>query len=218
MSLVAEETVKSWTPTVALVLLIFVLAASSFFDKGFSYLAGAICMVFAVVLLIWARAVHETEIIPSLRRLDWDTTFFLMGIFIIVDSLTLTGWTDRLAESLSGMIGGNIFLGYTIMVLLSVIISGFVDNVPYLAAMLPVAMSMAEKLHMDPTLFLFGLLIGASLGGNITPIGASANVVGCGLLRKEGYVISFGQWAKISIPFTIAAVVPAYLLVWFLWT
>jgi Na+/H+ antiporter NhaD/arsenite permease-like protein len=218
MSLVAEETVKSWTPTVALVLLIFVLAASSFFDKGFSYLAGAICMVFAVVLLIWARAVHETEIIPSLRRLDWDTTFFLMGIFIIVDSLTLTGWTDRLAESLSGMIGGNIFLGYTIMVLLSVIISGFVDNVPYLAAMLPVAMSMAEKLHMNPTLFLFGLLIGASLGGNITPIGASANVVGCGLLRKEGYVISFGQWAKISIPFTIAAVVPAYLLVWFLWT
>jgi Na+/H+ antiporter NhaD/arsenite permease-like protein len=218
MSLVAEETVKSWTPTVALVLLIVVLGASSFFDKGFSFLAGLICMVFAVVLLIWARIVHETEIIPSLRRLDWDTTFFLMGIFIIVDSLSLTGWTERIAESLSGMIGGNIFLGYTIMVLLSVVISGFVDNVPYLAAMLPVAMSMAEKLHMDPTLFLFGLLIGASLGGNITPIGASANVVGCGLLRKEGYVISFGQWAKISIPFTIAAVVPAYLLVWFLWT
>lgn len=218
MNLVAQEKVKSWIPTILLVLLIAVLGLSSFFDKGFSFLAGAICMAFAVVMLIWARIVHETEIIPSLRRLDWDTTFFLIGIFVIVDSLTETGWTERIAVWLSGLVGANIFVGYTVIVLVSVIVSGFVDNVPYLAAMLPVGISMAEKLHMEPTLFLFGLLIGASLGGNITPIGASANVVGCGLLRKEGHLVSFGQWAKISVPFTIAAVLPAYLFIWFIWS
>ena len=92
------------------------------------------------------------------------------------------------------------------------------DNVPFLAAMLPVAMSMAARLGIQPSLFLFGLLIGASLGGNITPIGASANIVACGLLRKEGYKVSFGQFAKIGLPFTLVAVAAAYLFVWFVWS
>lgn len=209
--------VHSWIPSIALILLIVALAVSSFFDTGFSYLAGAICMVFAVIMLAWAKGVQRTALVPSLRRLDWDTTFFLMGIFVIVHSLTITGWTDRASDWMSDVMGRNVFLGYTIMVFVSIVLSAFVDNVPYLAAMLPAGISMAEKLHMNPTLFLFGLLIGASLGGNVTPVGASANVVGCGMLRKEGYAVSFGEWLRISIPFTIVAVLPAYLFVWFIW-
>ncbi|MDP2830890.1 MAG: SLC13 family permease, partial [Candidatus Omnitrophota bacterium] len=96
-------------------------------------------------------------------------------------------------------------------------LSAFIDNVPFLAAMLPVAISMSDKLQINPSLFLFGLLIGASLGGNITPIGASANIVACGLLKKEGYNVTFKDFAKIGVPFTLAAVVPAYLFVWFVW-
>jgi Na+/H+ antiporter NhaD/arsenite permease-like protein len=98
-----------------------------------------------------------------------------------------------------------------------VVVSAFVDNVPFLAAMLPVALSMATKLGIDPSLFLFGLLIGASLGGNITPIGASANIVACGLLKKEGYKVSFVDFMKIGLPFTVAAVSAAYLFIWFVW-
>ncbi len=83
--------------------------------------------------------------------------------------------------------------------------------------MLPVAISLAAKLSINPSLLLFGLLIGASLGGNITPIGASANIVACGILKKEGYEVRFKDFMKIGIPFTLAAVAAAYLFVWFVW-
>jgi Na+/H+ antiporter NhaD/arsenite permease-like protein len=83
--------------------------------------------------------------------------------------------------------------------------------------MLPVAMGMAERLSVAPPLFLFGLLIGASLGGNITPIGASANIVACGLLRKEGYRVGFGEFMRVGVPFTLAATGAAYLFVWAVW-
>ncbi len=132
-------------------------------------------------------------------------------------SITQTGWIETISNFLSGMIGRNIFLGYTLLVFIAVFVSAFVDNVPLLAAMLPLAISMSAKLSINPSLFLFGLLIGASLGGNITPIGASANIVACGLLKKEGYQVSFRDFMKIGVPFTFAAVAAAYLFIWFVW-
>ncbi|MFA5005600.1 MAG: SLC13 family permease [Candidatus Omnitrophota bacterium] len=212
------EKVKSWVPTCLLAALIASLALSSFFDTGFSYMAGVICMVFGIIALAWEKLFNKGSIIKGVRALDWETTFFLLGIFIIVGSITLTGWIETLAVFLAQVVGGNIFLGYTLLVFLSVAVSAFVDNVPFLAAMLPVAISMSDKLQMHPALFLFGLLIGASLGGNITPIGASANIVACGLLKKEGYAVSFKEFAKIGLPFTLVAVFTAYLFVWFVWS
>jgi len=213
----AVEKVRSWIPTVLLVLLIISLAISSFFDKEFSGLAGKICMIFGIICIVWEKLVNKSPIIKGIRKLDWDTTFFLMGIFIIVGAITATGWIETIADALSKVVGENIFLGYTLLVFISIFVSAFVDNVPFLAAMLPVAIKMAGKLEMNPALFLFGLLIGASLGGNITPIGASANIVGCGLLKKQGYNVRFRDFVKIGLPFTLAAVTTAYLFVWFVW-
>jgi Na+/H+ antiporter NhaD/arsenite permease-like protein len=173
--------------------------------------------VFGIVCLIWDKLVNKESIIKTVRALDWDTTLFLVGIFVLVGSITATGWIETIADGLSKVVGTNIFFGYTLIVFASVIVSAFVDNVPFLAAMLPVAISMADKLNMNPSLFLFGLLIGASIGGNITPIGASANIVACGLLKKEGYDVKFRDFAKIGLPFTLAAVIAAYLFVWFVW-
>lgn len=215
--LVSVEKVKSWTPTIILVTLIVLLAGSSFFDTGFSYMAGVLCVIFGAISIVWEKYVNKRSIIQGLRKLDWETTFFLMGVFILVGTITLTGWIDRASGFLSGLVGTNIFLGYTLLVFISVILSAFVDNVPFLAAMLPVAISMSAKLGINPSLFLFGLLIGASLGGNITPIGASANIVACGLLKKEGHEVDFKDFAKIGVPFTVAAVTTAYLFVWFVW-
>jgi len=217
LQLVTVEKVRSWVPTVLLVSLIGLLALSSFLDTGFSYLAGQLCMAFGIIALAWDKLVNKRPILSGMKGLDWDTTFFLMGIFIIVGSLSLTGWIEVIAGYLANLVGGNIFLGYTAIVFISVILSAFIDNVPFLAAMLPVAMIMSDKLQVSPSLFLFGLLIGASLGGNITPIGASANIVACGLLKKEGYPVKFTDFMKIGIPFTIAAVSAAYLFVWFIW-
>jgi len=217
VKLIPVEKVQSWIPTIILTLLIILLALSSFFDPGFSYMAGAICMVFGIISLLWKKFATSGSIREAIKSLDWDTSFFLFGIFILVGSLALTGWIDAIARSLSGLISGNIFLGFTLLVFISVILSAFIDNVPFLAAMLPVAISMANKLNVNPSLFLFGLLIGASLGGNITPIGASANIIACGLLKKEGYEVRFKDFMKIGIPFTLAAVTAAYLFVWFVW-
>jgi Na+/H+ antiporter NhaD/arsenite permease-like protein len=215
--LIPVEKVRSWVPTVLLIGLIVLLALSSFFDTGFNSLAGQLCMVFGILALAWEKLVNKTSIISGFKGLDWDTTFFLMGIFIIVGGISLTGWIQVLANYLAGLVGGNIFLGYTVIVFLSVLLSAFIDNVPFLAAMMPVAIIMSDKLQINPSLFLFGLLIGASLGGNITPIGASANIVACGLLKKEGYQVKFADFMKIGVPFTIAAVTTAYLFTWFIW-
>jgi len=217
VKLILVEKVKSWAPTVLLVSLVILLALSSFFDAGFSYMAGIICMVFGVISLVWAKMFHKAEIIQNIKKLDWDTTLFLAGIFIIVGSITSSGWIKTIADSLSGAVGENIFLGYSVLVFISVAVSAFVDNVPFLAAMLPVAISMSQTLGISPSLFLFGLLIGASLGGNITPIGASANIVACGLLKKEGHPVRFMEFVKIGLPFTLAAVSAAYLFIWFIW-
>jgi Na+/H+ antiporter NhaD/arsenite permease-like protein len=215
--LVFIEKVKSWFPTVLLVVMIVLLALSSFIDPGFSSAAGIICMIFAAISIIWKKFAYKGSITAGIKSLDWNTTFFLMGVFVLVGSITLTGWIDTISASLSSLIGKNIFLGYTLLVFISVFVSAFVDNVPFLAAMLPVAISMSQRLEINPSLFLFGLLIGASLGGNITPIGASANIVACGLLKKEGYNVKFGEFAKIGLPFTLAAVVTGYLFIWLVW-
>ena len=217
VSLIPIEKVQSWIPGIILVLLILLLAVSSFFDSGFSYMAGILCMIFGGIALLWEKWVHKGSVWKLVQSLDWDTTFFLLGIFVVVGSVTSTGWIDIIAKSLAGWVGDNIFLAFTLIVFISVILSAFVDNVPFLAAMLPVGIIFSNQFQISPSLFLFGLLIGASLGGNITPIGASANIVACGLLKKEGIHVSFKEFLKIGLPFTLAAVISAYLFIWFVW-
>jgi len=218
MQLVPVEKVRSWVPAVILVSLIFALAISSFFDTSFSYMAGIICMIAAIISILWEKLVNKGRIWQGIKKLDWETTFFLVGVFILVGSITMTGWIETISTFLSGLVGKNIFLGYTLVVFLSVFLSAFIDNVPFLAAMLPVAISMSAKIQINPSLFLFGLLIGTSLGGNITPIGASANIVACGLLKKEGIEVKFKDFMKIGLPFTLVAVTAAYLFIWFIWS
>jgi Na+/H+ antiporter NhaD/arsenite permease-like protein len=215
--LVAVEQVRTWFPTVLLVGLIVALALSSFFDSGFSYAAGILCMVAAVMALVWKRFFQHRSVWALVKRLDWDTTLFLMGVFVLVGALTGTGWISSISSVLAGLVGDNVFLGYTLLVFISVAVSAVVDNVPFLVAMLPIAIELSAKMGIEPSLLLFGLLIGASLGGNITPIGASANIVACGLLRKRGHHVTFGEFMRIGIPFTLAAVIPAYLFIWFVW-
>nr|HPN87781.1 SLC13 family permease [Candidatus Omnitrophota bacterium] len=217
VELIEVEKVKSWIPTTILISLIILLAVSSFFDTGFSYAAGIICMFMGIISLLWERFVLKSSVKGILKSLDWETAFFLIGIFLLVGSLTANGWIEVIAKQLSLLIGQNILLGYLLIVLISVFVSAFVDNVPFLATMLPVVVSMSDKMQISPTLFLFGLLIGASVGGNITPIGASANIVACSLLKKEGYQVSFKEFVKIGLPFTLAAVSAATVFVWFIW-
>ena len=100
------------------------------------------------------------------------------------------------------------------MSITTVLISAFVDNIPYVLTMLPVVTVVSSSMQVEPYVLYFGLLIGATLGGNITPIGASANITGIGILRKEGYEVKATDFMKISVPFTITAVLTGYLFIW----
>ena len=153
----------------------------------------------------------------SLKAMDWDTMFLLAGLFCVIAGITNVGVIDDLATMISKAGGSNVFVLYSIVVWGSVLISAFIDNIPYVATMLPILGSVAAALNMDANFLYFGLLIGATLGGNITPIGASANIAGVGMLRKEGYEVKFRDFFKIGIPFTLTAVITGYLFIWLVW-
>jgi Na+/H+ antiporter NhaD/arsenite permease-like protein len=213
---IEEVKVKTWFPTWLLVLMMLTLALSSFIKNKPTYTIAFICLIYGLVGLIWHELKHK-ESISLIKDFDWHTFFFLIGIFILVGSLTYAGVINDIANFIIGFTKGNKFLAYTIIVWLSVLLSAFVDNIPYIVAMIPVAKIVALSLGASPELFLFGLLIGTSLGGNITPIGASANVVAVGLLRKKDYHVKFSEFIRIGLPFTLAAVSVAYLFLWFIW-
>jgi Na+/H+ antiporter NhaD/arsenite permease-like protein len=192
------------------------LAASSFIKERPPYTIAFICLSYGAIGLVWHEWRHR-ESLSLVKDLDWHTFFFLIGIFILVGSLTHAGVIDDIANCIIKHTRGNQFLAYTVIVWLSVALSAFVDNIPYTIAMIPVAQLVAKSLGVGQELFLFGLLVGASLGGNITPIGASANVVAVGFLRKEKYRVTFGDFVRIGLPFTLAAVGVAYVVLWLVW-
>lgn len=208
--------VKTWFPTILLSLMMLTLAASSFVKDKPPYTIAGICITCGIIGLIWHEIKHR-ESISLVKDLDWHTFFFLIGIFVLVGSLTHRGIVDDIAKYIITFTKGNKFIAYTVIIWLSVLLSAFIDNIPYTVAMIPVAKIVASSLGVGPELFLFGLLIGTSLGGNITPIGASANIVTVGLLRKAGHHIKFGDFVKMGLPFTIAAVGVAYIVLWVVW-
>ena len=158
-----------------------------------------------------------SAITGPLKAIDFETLGLLVGLFLIIGGISNMGVIDAAARILAQADDGNVFLLYTIIVWASVAISAFIDNIPYVATMIPVIVGMAVQLGVDPTPLYFGLLSGATLGGNITPIGASANITGIGILRKEGYEVKNTDFFKVGIPFTLAAVIPAYIYLWVLY-
>jgi Na+/H+ antiporter NhaD/arsenite permease-like protein len=135
----------------------------------------------------------------------------------MIGGISHMGVIDALGKLLARLGGGNVLLMYSVIVWASVLISAFIDNIPYVATMIPVIATLAAEMGCDPTPLYFGLLSGATLGGNCTPIGASANITGIGILRKEGYEVKNSDFFKIGIPFTLAAVIPAYIYIWLIY-
>ncbi len=155
--------------------------------------------------------------LAALRNLDFETLGLLLGLFVVIGGLTNVGIINDFADLIVKFGGNNLFLLYTIVVWGSVLISAFVDNIPYVATMLPVLTAVTATLGIEPYLLYFGLLSGATLGGNITPIGASANITAVGMLKKEGYEVSFKEFMRIGVPYTLTAVMVGYLYFWFIW-
>ena len=200
--------------------MIFGLAGVSFVNTRFEYLSGTLVMSIGILCLLWFKLFQKkttAETAKVVKELDWETIFFLLGIFVVIGAIKETGLLNDLADLLVNVTGGSEVAGFFIILLISVIVSGFVDNVPYIIAMLPVAGGMAAQIGINPELFMFALLVGSCLGGNLTPFGASANIVAMGILKKENYPMKFSGWLKIGVPFTLITTAAASALLWLIW-
>ncbi len=217
---VAEETkVKDYFPSILLVVNIALLIAASFIKGKPAVTNGLICLaIFIIGAVKSAITEHSFKPVKSaISEIDKETILLLAGLFLVIRGITNAGIIDDISGLFVKFGGDNIFLLYTLIVWGSVLISAFVDNIPYVATMLPVIQGISAAMGVEPTLLYFGLLTGATLGGNLTPIGASANIAGIGILRRAGYEVKTSDFLRIGIPFTLCAVMTGYLFCWFVW-
>lgn len=215
----SRTVVTDFVPTILLGSMIVLLITASFIPQKPDITNGLICVVLLAIGIIYNYVkTHNSSVITGpIMAIDFETIGLLFGLFLIIGGITHMGVIDAAAALLAKLGGGNVFLLYTVIVWASVFLSAFIDNIPYVATMLPVVTGLAETLGIAPTLLYFGLLTGATLGGNCTPIGASANITGIGILRKAGYEVKTRDFIRIGIPFTLAAVIPAYIYFWLLY-
>ena len=216
--------VTDYVPSILLVAMLLLLITASFIPNMPEITNGTICCVLLVIGLVYTviRKKSFKAALEPIKAIDYETILLLLGLFLVIGGISAQGVIDWLASLLVQAGGGNLFLMYTVIVWASVLISAFIDNIPYVATMIPVigsiSAALSTKMGVDAGLIAiplyFGLLSGATLGGNCTPIGASANITGIGILRKEGYTVKNGDFFKIGIPFTLAAIVPAYIIIW----
>jgi Na+/H+ antiporter NhaD/arsenite permease-like protein len=174
---------------------------------------GIVGLVAGVIALIMGhRELHQ-----MLVEFDWNSFLFILGVFMVIYTLNSSGLLEDFAEGVvqSGFnrpAGVLAFLTW-----ISVALSSFMDNVPYTILMIPVCKSLAASLGIAAWPLLYGMLIGTGIGGNITPVGATANVFAIGILEKQGYKVALKEYLKISVPFSIAAVLTAHILIQLIW-
>ena len=217
----AEITTKvtDYIPSLLMIGVIVTLITASQFENKPQLTNGLICISYAVIGIFY-RAIREksSDVVKrAIQAIDFNTLLLLIGLFIVIAGITEAGVIDAIADLFVKLGGSSVFVMYTMIVLVSVVISAFVDNIPYVATMLPVVQGIATSMGVEPYVLYFGLLIGATLGGNLTPVGASANIAAIGILNKEGYKVSSKDFFRIGIPFTLIAVFSGYIVTWLIW-
>mgnify|MGYP005629728435 CR=1 FL=1 len=170
--------------------------------------------------LTLCRLIHgdRRSVAESFRKgFEWRTLLFLTGVFVLSGAFAKHGLAKHLALQLVELCGYELLSLTSFLVWFSVAVSAFIDNVPYVSMMLPVISSLSSMLSVDPATIAWALLLGATLGGNLTFIGASANVVAVRVLEKQGRRVSFAEFMRISVPFNTVSVVSGWILYELLW-
>ncbi len=181
---------------------------------------GIICITYFLVGIIRELVFKKNKDIVknAFKEIDYYTIALLTGLFVVIGGIKSAGVIDVIGSAIASLGAGSPFIVYTIIVWMSVILSAFIDNIPYTATMLSIVPVIAMDVGIEPKLLYYGLLCGATLGGNLTPIGASANIAGIGILRKEGHEVKATTFMKYGIPFTLSAVITGYILIWLIWS
>ena len=226
-----ETEVTDDVPTALMLLTVGLLIVASFLPQPESgtlrtvweLRSGLVCM--SLCLFGIARACLRNRSAKPLARvlqeLDYDTLLLLFGLFILIAGVRAAGVIDAVAQLFYTVAGESPLRLFVLVVAVSVGLSAFIDNIPYVATMLPVVQGIAALMNdgagMAPYVFYFGLLTGATLGGNLTPIGASANIAAIGILRKNGGTVRTADFVRIGVPFTLTAVLVGAVYLWLVW-
>ncbi|MDP3129969.1 MAG: SLC13 family permease, partial [Bacillota bacterium] len=214
---ISETTVVTdFVPSILMLAMIGLLITASFIPSAPALINGIICtglMIFGVIRKTIVKK-DKAAFVETMKDVDFFTLLLLASLFIVVKSIENAGVIAAISEVILDLAGGNVFVIFTLILWGSVLLSAFIDNIPYVATMLPVVTIIAGNIAVGSgldlagekqlvTLLYFGLLAGATLGGNMTPIGASANITAIGILRKEGYDVNSGEFMRIGVPFTL---------------
>lgn len=227
----AETEVEDKFPSYLMIATVALLICVSFLKRPsspvlsvlFDMRSGLTCVALCIIGIV--RACVKSRSAAPMRRvlgdIDKQTLLLLFGLFIVIEGIRSAGLIDAAAGLFYKLSGDNAFLLYSLIVGASVILSAFIDNIPYVATMLPVVQGIAALMNggagAEPYVFYFGLLTGATLGGNLTPIGASANITAIGILRKNGEKVTTRDFLRIGVPFTLSAVMAGYVYIWLVW-
>jgi len=169
---------------------------------------ATIALAGATVLMLWGRSdPHHV-----LRDVEWTTLFFFVGLFITVEAVVEVGIIDALAQGALNLTGGSVILTSMLLIWLSAIASGIIDNIPYTATMIPLVKSLGQSMPVEP--LWWSLALGADLGGNATLVGASANIVVANLAERSGHPISFRTFLSYGIITTLVSLTLASFYVW----
>ncbi len=197
--------------------------------KGFA--ASCVIFLIAIVLLVTHAQTGLTvsfigaliavltllaagkDALTLLKKIDYKTLLFFIGLFVVVGSLEETGVLELLAGVIGAVSGGNLYLMVAIILWLSAVASAFIDNIPFAATMIPVIRNLAAAQGVDLSILAWTLAIGTDIGGSATPIGASANVVGISTAAREGHLIKWGRYCRSMAPATIIVVTISMVLI-----
>lgn len=188
--------------------IIFAVAVVLLVTHSMTHLTVATIGVFVAVLTIIVAGKHIGEI---MKKVDYKTLLFFVGLFVVVGGLEKTGVLELIAGFIQKISGGNAYVMVAIIIWLSAVASALVDNIPFAATMVPVvkALGQGSFLHV----LAWGLSMGTDIGGCATPIGASANVVGLSVAEKAGHKVGWGKYCKCAIPATIIVVLISMLII-----
>lgn len=167
--------------------------------------------VFIAALTLITAGKGALELI---KKVDYKTLLFFVGLFVVVGGLEQTGVLELLAGFIGNISGGNAMLMVAIIIWLSAICSAFIDNIPFAATMIPIINSLSAAQGVDLSVLAWSLAMGTDVGGSATPIGASANVVGIATAAKEGHIIKWGQYCKVMAPVTIVVILISMLMIY----
>lgn len=189
---------------------IFAIAVILLVTHAQTGLTVAFIGLFIAVLTLLTSGRHAWSL---LKKVDYKTILFFIGLFIVVGGLEQTGVLEQIAVFIGSVSGGNLKLMVAIILWVSAIASAFVDNIPFAATMIPIVKSLAISQGVDLSTLAWALSMGTDIGGSATPIGASANVVGTSVAAKNGYVIGWGKYCKASAPAMILVVTVSMLII-----